>query len=145
MLLIVVETLIWEVLGVAIHLLGVDLSADFTFGVVIYEVIVHEIVVIKDLHKDKVIRNEGTSAERIRESFNRHCEVVDTQCLVDVEFSLGYLFRCSGCLTEYSELKVSIVDVVDGIEISLGVLFYFLKLDETCFRTTNLFIECFGI
>lgn len=47
--LVIVETFVREVLRIAVHLLGVNFSRDFTLRVVIYEVIMHELVVVEDL------------------------------------------------------------------------------------------------
>ena len=101
-LFVIVETFVWEVLRVAVHLLGENISDDLTLGVVIYKMIVHKLVVVENLNEQELIGNERACAERIRESLDWHGEVIDAQSLVDVEFSLFDFFRASGLLAKHS-------------------------------------------
>lgn len=73
----IVETLVWEILGGALHLSGVEISLDGLLGVVIDEVIMGQIMIVEQLHENSVIVNERAGAEWISEALDWHGVVID--------------------------------------------------------------------
>ena len=138
----VIEALIREVFRGASHLHFVELALNLPCGVIVYEVVMGEVVVIEQLDEDSVVSDERTSAKWVCEALDRHRKVIDTQGFIDVEFLFlddlwGPLF-----FAHQSEPELTVIDVNESILVALVILFNFFAPNEAVRLSTDLLIKC---
>jgi hypothetical protein len=102
---------------------------------------VSSIIVVEKLNEDSIIVDEGAGTEWIRKALDWHSIVINTQSFVDVKFFIFDFSFLPSFFSEYSELKVSIIDVNNGVFVAFVVLFDLFESDVVIRLSTNLFIK----
>ena len=123
------ETLIWEILRGALHLLREEVTLNCTLRVVVDEMVMGQIVVVKKLHEDSIVVNERACAERISEALNWHGVIIDSNGSVDVKLFLLDSFNISSLFSKDSESKFTIINEHEGILLAGSILLDFLASD----------------
>ena len=99
---IIIKTFVWKVFLSAAQLKRIRLTLHCSNGAVIYKVVMGQVVVVEELHEEFVVRNKGTSNERISKPLNRHREVVDTEQPIHIDLLLQELMLLSSLLAKDS-------------------------------------------
>ena len=138
----IVKTFVWEVHSIAVHL--VLMEAAFVNGVlavVVDEVVVHLVVVVKQLHRNTIVGNEAASDEWIWEARDRHRVVIEAEGGVDVEIFVLTLLLRPLHFVEDAETELAIVDEDDRVLVARRVLLDLLRPDIALFATADTFFE----
>ena len=97
--------------------------------------------IIKQVHKDSVIIQEGTDNVRVREAIDGHGPVIQAQQLGDVQLLLGDLLFSPACLAEPAHPEQSVVEVGNSKLGALGVLLDLFQFDVLVLASTDFLLE----
>ena len=138
---LVVETLVWEVLLVAIHLELDYLTNNFSFDNIIDKMIVCERKVMEKSYKYLLIRYKTADNVRIWEILNRHGPVINPNQGIDIQLVVLNLLLSSGDLTKVSEHPLAIIEIHQRILVSSAILLNLLHLNIVRVLSSDLLLK----
>lgn len=140
-LLIIVKALIRKVVGGTIHNLRIDVAVDHFELIVVYEMVVCQGFVMKELYEDSLIRNKGASYERVSEPLDRHRMVVNAEGLVDVKLLFFDDRGVPRFFAENPQSELTIIDERYRIFFTGGILLNFFETNIAVIFTANLLFK----